>query len=151
MLPFAAAALILACVTLAASVSSPRSPSVVPSVAALTEADYISHCLFQATFSQRPLHRANASGADSAEAGRESGGMGYYELDPDGLLIQTADSEPSMYATTESLLAAIPPFPLADFFMNINTSDKASGLHNLLLTLIPFIFIVPLLKMRKKG
>jgi hypothetical protein len=114
-----------------------------PSVTVVTEADYISHCLFQSTFSQRPLHKANAS------AVVEAGGMDVYEMDSDGLLEHIFNSESAIQPDSESLPAGVPPFPLNDFYLNIGTSEQATGLHDLLLTLFPLLFVLPALKLKK--
>jgi hypothetical protein len=143
MLPFAASALILACSGLAASVSMPQVPPVLPSAADVTEADYIAHCLFQSTFSQRPLHKTNVSAASDAA------GMSVYELSPDGLLAQTVSGESSKQTDME-LPAGLPPFPLNDFYLNINTSERAAGLQTLLLALFPLLYILPALKFKEE-
>jgi hypothetical protein len=75
--------------------------------------------------------------------------MDVYELDPDGLLAQILNSESAIQTDSESLPAGVPPFPLNDFYLNIGTSEQATGLHNLLLTLFPLLFILPALKPKK--
>ena len=127
MLPFAAAALVLACADIAGSVTKPPAFSALPSADVVTEADYYNHYRFQSSFSFRSLYEVV-----------EHGGMAVYELSPDGLLLQHDPVE------AEFSPADIPPFPLGDLLSFLDTPLRGRT-NTLLSALLPLCFIIPTL------
>jgi hypothetical protein len=133
MLPFAAAAAILAIAALASFHSGAAAPPILP-VAAASEEDYLAHYLFQSTFSVRPLYSGDLSEA-----------MGVFGLAPDGLLAPIpAEQYPS--------LDGMPPFPLKDFLHYLDSeAPAADSVYSLLFALLPLFFIVPAFIKRRKS
>jgi len=131
MLPFAAVALVLACVSFFVSPVRPAVSPVLPSANTLTAADYYNHYWFQSTFSFRSLHEPEQD-------------MGIYELTSDGLLDKTGDSGSTM--GTESFADGVPPFPLDDLIQYLKTPGRGrSAIHTLLTALLPLLFVFPIL------
>ena len=131
MLPFAAVSLALTCAGIIFSLSTDSTVfPVLPSVGAVTEADYNAHYRFQSTFSQRSLHEAEASD-----------GMGVYEFAPDGLPDQISGGDKK-----EASPAGAPPFPLNDFMGHLSVSGHSrAAAYELLSVLLPLFFIFPIL------
>jgi hypothetical protein len=135
MLPFAVAALVLACASLVVSAPGPAAPPMLPPADTVTEADYYSHYWFQSTFSFRSLYAPEQD-------------MGMYELAPDGLLGKSGAWRDGAWRDgaleTESPVA--PPFPLDDLIQYLNTPGQGRGsIHTLLAALLPLLFVFPIL------
>ena len=125
MLPFSAAALLLALAGRFMPAPSSADLSFLPPGGTVAASDFAGHFLFQSTFSLRPLH------ADGPPyAGNGAFGMPGYKLAEDGL----PDSIPPDDISVQALLAAVPPFPLEDLTQELNAaashSSKKSGAGN---------------------
>ena len=136
MLPFVAISLVLTCAGIIFSLSGSAAFPILPSVGAVTEADYYAHYRFQSTFSQRSLHTPGSLYAPEA-----FNGMGVYELAPDGLPGQILSGDEK-----EPPLSGAPPFPLGDFLGQLNISGHSQTVaYELLSVLLPLFFILPIL------
>ena len=133
MLPFAAAALVLACVGIAGSVTRPTAFSLLPPAGAVTEADYYAHYRFQTSFSFRSLYETVSL---YERPGHD--GVAVYEIAPDGLLLQHDPVE------AEFSPESIPSFPLGDLLLFLDTPQQG-GADTLLPVLLPLCFIIPAL------
>jgi hypothetical protein len=130
MLPFAAVSLVLTCAGITFSLSGSTVFPLLPSVGAVTEADYNDHYRFQSTFSQRSLHAAEVSD-----------GMGVYEFAPDGLPDQISGGDKK-----EASPVNAPPFPLNDFLGHLSVSGHSRAVaYELLSVLLPLFFVFPIL------
>jgi hypothetical protein len=134
MLPFAVISFVLTCVGIF-SFSSTATFSTLPSVGAVTEADYDAHYRFQSTFSQRSLHTDRTH--DMSEA---SDNMGLYEIAPDGLPDKIFNSNEK-----ETPLSGVPPFPLGDLPGQMSISERSTAAYEWLSVLLPLFFILPIL------
>ena len=129
MLPFAIAALVLACAGIAMPATGRAVAPLLPPSGSVTEADYYAHCRFQSMFSFTSLHET-----------LEHDGMAVYELAPDGLPAQSSSMETGLSP------AGIPPFPLADLVRYLDTAGRGGGMmHSLLFALLPLLFVFPVL------
>jgi hypothetical protein len=129
MLPFAVIALILVFLFVPPSAQADR--SWLPPADTVTEADYYSHIIFQSTFSLRPLHEARPLQTDGQLYSSN------YGVAPDGLPDKIDDFE------TFSL-DGIPPFPLGDLILYLDTADSVQlgfTMPGLLSALLPLLFI----------
>ena len=138
MIPFAALSLVLALIGLASPVSAAGDPSFVPPANGITREDYEDHVFFQSTFSLRTLH------ADG------DAGMSYYRLAPDGLvdLVLDDDFENGDLARSIFPLPTVPHFPIGGFLRELgrkNGGTGRSGIPEMILALVPLLFIIPCL------
>jgi hypothetical protein len=136
MLPFAAVSFVLTCAGIIFSLSGSAAFPLLPSVGAVTEADYYAHYRFQSTFSQRSLHTD-----ESFYMPETFDGMGAYEFAPDGLPAQIFSGDKKETSPTSA-----PPFPLNDFLGHLSISGRSKAVaYELLSVLLPLFFILPIL------
>jgi hypothetical protein len=143
MLPFAVPALVLAFTGFETSAPS-SSGFPFPPPGLISEADWQEHFYFQSNFSATSLYDADTD-------------MSEYEFSQDGLLAPTTNYQ---QPTTNSL--PVPPFPLGGFLRDFDAAKQpnpvtslgtrsTTGLADLLFTLVPLAFIIPVLVYRRKA
>lgn len=148
MLPFAAMALALAFAGFAKPQSAPAAPSAAPLPSGLvSEADFREHFFFQHAFSLMALGKPYAA-SEGLPAGKLPVIAGY-ELSSNGLIdpaATAADNEPP----------TVPDFPLGGFLRALGSKSQArvksgnAAPVDLLLSLLPVLFILPAFINQKK-